>query len=112
MAMQIDTTLKKLNKEEQEAPKAEEKKETPPEDNKLPQTPPDEFPSDEYRRVGVNDVERMTESDFEIFKEWVKENLPLIPWGRCIHLASWILFGKSDEEAVLVLHCMNQMYLV
>ena len=95
MAMQIDTTLKKLNKEEQEAPKAEEKKETPPEDNKLPQTPPDEFPSDEYRRVGVNDVERMTESDFEIFKEWVKENLPLIPWEELEHMITI----NSNEKA-------------
>jgi hypothetical protein len=34
----------------------------------------------EYRRVGINDVERMTEEDFEAFKIWAKENVPNIPY--------------------------------
>ena len=57
------------------------------EDKKPPQTPPNEFPSEEYRRVGVNDVvDRMSESDFAIFKEWAAENLPLIPWEELEHM--------------------------
>ena len=33
-----------------------------------------------FRRVGVNDVEKMTDSDIEAFKKWHAENIPNIPF--------------------------------
>jgi hypothetical protein len=61
------------------------------EDNKFTwikeeETPPSEFPSGDFRRVGLNDKDRMTDADFEIFKEWAAETLPLIPWEDLEHM--------------------------
>ena len=57
------------------------------EDKKPPQTPPNELPGGgEFRRAGKNDIERMSESDFAIFKEWAAENFPLIPWEELEHM--------------------------
>jgi len=44
------------------------------------ETPPSEFPSGDFRRVGVDGKERMTDVELTLFKEWHAANVPNIPF--------------------------------
>lgn len=74
----ITANLVKLQKA-QEAPKVEEiKKELPKQEGfNLGNT---STPKDEYRKIGEEDSERITNTEIELFKEWTKNNVPNIPY--------------------------------
>ena len=44
------------------------------------ETPPSEFPSGDFRRVGKDGQERMTDVELTLFKEWHASNVPNIPF--------------------------------
>jgi alkylated DNA repair dioxygenase AlkB len=45
-----------------------------------PTTPVQKKPGGDFRKVGLNENERMTEAELELFKEWHAENVPNIPF--------------------------------
>jgi alkylated DNA repair dioxygenase AlkB len=50
------------------------------EGGKEKETPPSEFPSGDFRRVGKDGQERMTDVELTLFKEWHASNVPNIPF--------------------------------
>ena len=80
LALRISAELSKLKSEAptQEAPIVEEVKEEAPIEK--PTTPVQKKPGGDFRKVGLDVNERMTEAELELFKEWHAENVPNIPF--------------------------------
>ena len=80
LALRISAELSKLKSEApaQAAPIAEEVKEETPEEK--PVVPVQKKPGGDFRKVGLDENERMTEAELELFKEWHAENVPNIPF--------------------------------
>jgi hypothetical protein len=71
------------------APVVEKKEETPAVEEKKPKAPKEKKankfkgfsgPSAEYRTIGVDGQERMTDAEFQLFKEWHAANAATIPY--------------------------------
>ena len=72
-----------------EAPKAEVKEEAPKEEPKVAEAPKEKKankfsgfkgPNQEFRLVGADSQERMTDAELQLFKEWHEANVPNIPF--------------------------------
>ena len=82
----IRQTLEKEYTKQQTAPKAEEKKEEAPKEETPTEKPYD--PSKlkgrggdaQFRMVGADSSDRMTDAEFEAFKQWHAKNVPGIPF--------------------------------
>ena len=80
IALRISAELSKLKAEAptQVAPVAEEVTEETPVEK--PVVPVQKKPGGDFRKVGLDENERMTEVELELFKEWHAENVPNIPF--------------------------------
>ncbi len=56
------------------------KSQAPAADTKADEDFDPEPPSDDYRRVGADGIERMTDAEIELFKQWAEEKVPTIPF--------------------------------
>lgn len=52
-------------------------------------------PSDDFRLVGLDDKDVMTEEEIQLFKEWMAENLPFIPY----EILEQIITTNTGEKA-------------
>jgi hypothetical protein len=80
LALRISAELDKLKAAApaQAAPAAEETTEEAPVEK--PVVPVQKKPGGDFRKVGLDKNERMTEAELELFKEWHAENVPNIPF--------------------------------
>jgi len=52
-------------------------------------------PSDDFRLIGLDDKDVMTEEEIQLFKEWMAENLPFIPY----EILEQIITTNTGEKA-------------
>jgi hypothetical protein len=77
LALRISAELSKLKAEAPAQVTEEVIEETPVE---KPVVPVQKKPGGDFRKVGLDENERMTEVELELFKEWHAENVPNIPF--------------------------------
>ena len=99
IALRISADLQ--TQKDAQAPKVEEKKEETPAKPEAPkEKKANKFsgfngPSQEYRLVGADSQERMTDAELQLFKEWHAANVPNIPF----EVLSNIITTATGEKA-------------